>query len=100
MSSVKRTAAFTTFVASLHAAHSRAGRASARVEASSVCYALFRFSRVLRFSCTARSSVAAATTPEAVVRAFYNWDLSVKYPQSRLDHLSGAKPYLTSSLYN
>src|SRR5262249_31738423 len=27
-------------------------------------------------------------------------DLSVKYPQSWLDHLSGAKPYLTPSLYN
>jgi hypothetical protein len=46
------------------------------------------------------SPVAAATTPETVVRGFYNWDLSVKYPQSWLDHLSGAKPYLTPSLYN
>ncbi len=46
------------------------------------------------------SPVAAATSPEAVVRAFYNQDLSVKYPQSWLDHLSGAKPYFTSSLYN
>lgn len=52
--------------------NSRAGRASARVEASSVCYAVLRFSRVLRCSCPARSPVAAATTPEAVVRAFYN----------------------------
>ena len=54
MSSVKRTAAFTTFVASLHAAHSRGGQASARVEAYSVWYAVLRFSRVLRFSCPAR----------------------------------------------
>lgn len=44
--------------------------------------------------------VPAATTPEAVVRAFYNWDLSVKYPQGWLDHLGGAKPYLTPSLYS
>jgi len=42
---------------------------------------------------------AAAGTPDAVVRAFYNWDLSVKYPQSWLDHLGGAQPYLTPSLY-
>lgn len=46
------------------------------------------------------SAIASATTPEAVVRAFYNWDLSVKYPQSYLDHLSGAKPYMTPSLYS
>ncbi|HEY1976401.1 MAG TPA: hypothetical protein VGG89_07650 [Candidatus Baltobacteraceae bacterium] len=45
------------------------------------------------------SPAATAGTPESVVRAFYNWDLSVKYPQSYLDHLSGAKPYLTTSLY-
>jgi hypothetical protein len=55
---------------------------------------------VLAFLVPRTSSVAAATTPEAVVRAFYNWDLSVKYPQSWIDHLSGAKPYLTPSLYN
>jgi hypothetical protein len=54
----------------------------------------------LAFLVPCASPVAAATTPEAVVRAFYNWDLSVKYPQSWLDHLSGAKPYLPSSLYN
>ena len=54
----------------------------------------------LAFLAPYAAPVGAATTPEAVVRAFYNWDLSVKYPQSYLDHLSGAKPYLTPSLYN
>lgn len=54
----------------------------------------------LAFLAPYASPAAAATTPEAVVRAFYNWDLSVKYPQSYLDHLSGAKPYLTQSLYS
>jgi hypothetical protein len=40
MSSVKRTVAFTTFGASLHARNARAGQASARVEAFSVCCAV------------------------------------------------------------
>lgn len=54
----------------------------------------------LAFLVPCTSPVAAATAPETVVRLFYNWDLSVKYPQSWLEHLGGAKPYLTASLYN
>jgi hypothetical protein len=54
----------------------------------------------LAFLVPSASPVAAATTPEAVVRAFYNWDLPVEYPQSWPDNLSGAKRYLTSSLYS
>jgi hypothetical protein len=61
---------------------------------------VFALFAALSFLIPCAAPVGAATTPEAVVRAFYNWDLSVKYPQSYLDHLSGAKPYLTPSLYN
>ncbi|MGA7356694.1 MAG: hypothetical protein WA431_08765 [Candidatus Cybelea sp.] len=85
MSSVKRTAAFTTFGASVHAA--QFARGSSECPRRSIQCILCR-----------TALLAAATTPEAVVRAFYNWDLSVKYSQSWLDHLSGANPYLTSAL--
>ena len=100
MSSVKRTAAFTTFGASLHAA--QFARGSIGCPRRSVQCMLCRIALLagLAFLVPSALPVAAATTPEAVVRAFYDWDLSVKYPQSWLDHLSGAKPYLTSSLYN
>lgn len=54
----------------------------------------------LAFLAPCASPALAAGTPETVVRAFYDWDLSVKYPQSWLDHLGGAKPYLTPSLYS
>jgi DNA-binding winged helix-turn-helix (wHTH) protein/Tfp pilus assembly protein PilF len=46
------------------------------------------------------SAVAdAASTPESVVRAFYKWDLSIKYPDTWTSHVSGLKPFMTPSLY-
>ena len=100
MSSVKRTAAFTTFGASLHAAQFARGSSECPRRSAQCMLRRIALLAGLAFLVPCASPVAAETTPEAVVRAFYNWDLSVKYPQSWLDHLSGAKPYLTSSLYN
>ena len=100
MSRVKRTAAFTTPGASLHAAQFARGSSECPRRSVQRMLRPIAIFAGLTFLVPSALPVAAATTPEAVVRAFYNWDLSVKYPHSWLDHLSGAKPYLTSSLYN